>query len=88
MAARKNPSKGVKPDKLIRDAILVELMAAVGKGKGKHLRRVARALVEKAGDGDVAAIKEVADRIDGRVPQAVMGKIDNTIIVEVVKFGD
>jgi len=37
------------------------------------LRQVADALVAKAVSGDVQAIKEVADRLDGKVPQAVIG---------------
>ena len=43
---------------------------------GTKLRAVADALVEKAMAGDVPAIKEVADRIDGKVPQAVIGDGD------------
>jgi hypothetical protein len=35
------------------------------------LQQVARALVQKAGQGDVSAIKEVLDRIDGRTPPGV-----------------
>lgn len=40
---------------------------------GDKLRAVADALVTKAISGDVAAIKEVADRLDGKVPQAIVG---------------
>jgi hypothetical protein len=40
------------------------------------LRAVADALVTKAIAGDVVAIKEVADRLDGKVPQAVVGDND------------
>jgi len=32
------------------------------------LQQVARSLVQKAGRGDVSAIKEVLDRIDGKTP--------------------
>ena len=46
--------------------------AVEGSDKTK-LRAVADALVDKAMAGDVAAIKEVADRIDGKVPQALVG---------------
>ncbi len=46
--------------------------AIEGTDKTK-LRAVADALVDKAITGDVAAIKEVADRIDGKVPQALVG---------------
>ena len=37
------------------------------------LRQVADALVAEAIAGNVVAIKEVADRLDGKVPQAVVG---------------
>jgi len=46
--------------------------AIEGTDKTK-LRAVADALVDKAMSGDVQAIKEVADRIDGKVPQGVIG---------------
>lgn len=65
--------KGAKPDKLMRDALMLELHRddTLSDGeKVKRLRRVAYALVAKAMEGDVAAIKEIHDRIDGKVPQA------------------
>jgi len=37
------------------------------------LRSIAQALLFRAADGDIAAIREVADRIDGKVPQAICG---------------
>lgn len=52
--------------------------AIEGKDKTK-LRAVADALVDKAMSGDVAAIKEVADRLDGKVPQGVIGDEENPL---------
>jgi hypothetical protein len=50
---------------------------------GDKLRKVADALVDKAMTGDVPAIKEIADRLDGKVPQALEGDVlvsaDDTI---------
>lgn len=43
------------------------------EGGPTKLRLVADALVAKAISGDVQAIKEVADRLDGKVPQALIG---------------
>lgn len=40
---------------------------------GDKLRKVADALVDKAMTGDIPAIKEIADRLDGKVPQAIVG---------------
>lgn len=50
----------------------VAIKEAHGEG-GDKLRAVADALVTKALTGDVPAIKEIADRLDGKVPQAVIG---------------
>jgi hypothetical protein len=72
LAARKSPSKGGKPDKLMRHALMLELHREAKQADGKvtkRLRLVARKLVERAEQGDVPAIKEIFDRVDGRVPQ-------------------
>ena len=39
------------------------------KGDRKGLRRVARKLIQKAENGDLAAIKELADRVDRKAMQ-------------------
>lgn len=74
---------GSKPDKLMRDAIIVALHRQAEDANGKPTKKlalVAAKLVEKAIDGDVAAIKEVADRVDGKSVQQtdlnVSGQLD------------
>lgn len=57
--------------------------AVEGTDKTK-LRAVADALVDKAMSGDVQAIKEVADRIDGKVPQGVIGGDEGDSPINVV----
>lgn len=65
-----NPtSRGQQRDKPFRDALRMELAAA--GDDHKLLRAVAVALIGKATDGDVPAIKEIADRLDGKVPQGI-----------------
>lgn len=59
-------------EKSFAAALNIEIKEA-GLAGGTRLRDVAKALVDKAVSGDVAAIKEVADRIDGKVAQAVIG---------------
>ena len=84
MAARKTPSKGGKPDKLMRDTLMLELHqdSAVEASNGriqkiKRFRLVARALIRKAIDGDVQAAKEINDRIDGRLTNTQFGGPSN-----------
>jgi len=50
------------------------------------LHRVANALYEKAAEGDVSAIKELGDRLDGKSMQEnmVTGDGDNPLTVKVI----
>ena len=63
-----NPAGRVR-EKPFRDALLLAIKEATADNDRLKLRAVAEALVDKALEGDVAAIKEVADRLDGKVPQ-------------------
>ncbi|MFO0476587.1 MAG: hypothetical protein ACK52K_15715 [Alphaproteobacteria bacterium] len=66
-------SSGNKRDKLIRDALLIAVnRVQEGDPQGrKKLAIAAAAVVEKAVEGDLAAFREIADRIDGKAPQSV-----------------
>lgn len=66
-----NANSGGKAAKPFRDALRMEL-AAVGEDS-KALRLIARQLIATASEGKMDAIKELADRIDGKVPQGVIG---------------
>lgn len=72
MAGR--PVGAQNKDKPFRDALRMEL-AALDDEDPKTLRRLARRLLETASSGDqsLAAIKEVADRLDGKPAQAIIG---------------
>ncbi len=63
-----------KASRLMRKAILLELQCEHGQaddGATDKVRLIARKLVDKATEGDIQAIKEVLDRIDGKsVPGA------------------
>ena len=52
----------------------------------KRIHKVAEALFRKAEDGDISAIKELGDRIDGRAQQTISGDSDAPITV-IVKTG-
>ena len=73
MAPRKTLGGGPKPDKLMRDALALELHQEVKlkTGRRKKLRLVARTLVDNAIDGDTTAARECFDRMDGKVTQGV-----------------
>ncbi len=71
MAGR--PVGAQNKDKPFREALRMEL-AALGEDDPKTLRRLARKLLETAiKDDGLQAIKEVADRLDGKPAQAVVG---------------
>jgi hypothetical protein len=66
--------RGRKPDKLARDALILALMREAEDGEGiptKRLNLIAFKLVERAEAGDLSAIKEIFDRVDGRATQPV-----------------
>lgn len=66
-----NANSGRRQEKPFRDALRMEIAAAGADHKA--LRAVAVKLLELAQSGDMQAIKELADRTDGKVPQAVVG---------------
>ena len=90
MATRKTPSAGGKPDKLMRDAISLELHQSVDVPPElsrvlkvrtiRKIRLIAIALVNAAIKGDIAAIREVNNRMDGSVPTTIRGEGENGAI--------
>lgn len=52
----------------------------------RTLRKIAEALIDEAIKGNVPAIKEVADRLDGKPAQTILGDGDSPLIVQVVQF--
>jgi hypothetical protein len=62
----RNP-RGQQRDKLYREALRMEL-AAAGEDL-RELREIAKAHIAKCKEGDMQAIKELADRLDGKPTQ-------------------
>jgi hypothetical protein len=70
VAGRSGTNKG--KDKPFRDALRMQL-AAAGDNQ-KALRAIADALIASAMAGDMQAIKEIGDRLDGKPAQAIVGE--------------
>jgi len=68
MAARGRPT-GVWADKAFRDAL--RLAVSEKEGDLPKLRVLASKLVDAGISGDVMAIREIADRLDGKPQQSV-----------------
>lgn len=60
------PIGSVNREKPFNDALRLAL-----RGDPLRLRRIAEKLAEKAEEGDLAAIREIADRLDGKPAQVV-----------------
>lgn len=81
--AGKSGNPGGKPKvKPFADALRMEI-AAAGED-GKALRVVAAKLLEKAAEGDMQAIKELADRVDGKVAQAMIGGDEDDAPLQII----
>jgi len=67
-------SKGSKPDKIIKAALLLELNRMSKDEDGKKIKKVNRIvhkLVELGMDGKIDAIREIFDRTEGKATQMV-----------------
>ena len=81
---RGRPKSGKSFTDMLRLAV-AERRAAEGTTR---LRAIADALVAKAEAGDVHAIKEIADRLDGRTKAVVENQVDlktQPIIIQLTK---
>ena len=56
--------------------------------KREALDDLAEKLLKQCDKGDVSALKELADRMDGRAVQFVSAEVDTTVTVEIVRFAD
>jgi hypothetical protein len=67
MSYLSRPPRGQQRDKPYREALRMEL-AAAGEDM-KALREIAKVHIAKCKEGDMRAIKELGDRLDGRPAQ-------------------
>ena len=60
------------------DALRRALARREQSGEGRDLNAIAEVLLEKANEGDLAAIKELGDRLDGKPAQSIGGDPEGT----------
>lgn len=53
---------------------------AIAQGDADRLRRIAEKLLDLAAAGDIQAIKELGDRLDGKAVQAVIGDPEQPLV--------
>ena len=68
-----------KSDKVWRDAVMRAVARRESKKDPQALEKLADSLVAKGLDGDVSALKEIGDRLDGRPAQTVQGNPDQPV---------
>ena len=71
MAVRINLGGGKGQERMWRNAVHLAVKRYVDGSDVKALTRLADKLVEKGMSGDIAALREIGDRLDGRPTQAV-----------------
>ena len=54
----------------------------------QDLAEIAKSLVTQAKEGNLGAIKELGDRIDGKSIQGIEGQLEHSLIVEITKFSE
>lgn len=75
-----NPAKNKPYSEAIKRALLAQ--------DGKKLRAIADKIVAMAMGGDMQAIKELGDRVEGKAIQAIDATVSGNLTVEVVRFAD
>lgn len=71
----KNATKNRPWAEAINRALLAE--------DGKKLRLLADKIIDKALEGDVSALKEIGDRVDGKAAQAIVGPDGEALVVRI-----
>jgi hypothetical protein len=73
MEGNQNARNGHIWSDAIRRAAARAAKGPKGEGNYAMLNKLADTLVKKAGKGNVPALKEFGDRVEGKVPQAIEG---------------
>lgn len=61
---------------------------AIAQDDGKRLRSAAEKLLDLAAAGEQWAVKELADRMDGKAIQSIDAKVDADLTIQVLRYAD
>ena len=88
--AAPNQAVGPKSDKIWRDAVMRAVKRRETDKDPQALEKLADTLVTTALTGDVSALKEIGDRLDGKPAQAVQhqGEDGGALTVVIKRFTD
>ena len=82
-------ASGTGNDKIWRDALHRAVKRRIaGKGGGVALERLADSVVKEGLGGNVAAIREIGDRLDGKPQQETHATIDQNVSVESARVSE
>ncbi len=81
-----NPGGRPKRDKLWRDAI-IRAVKRRERDDPQALEKLADKLILQVEGGDIPAIKEFGDRLDGKVAQAIIGGDDEDEPIKMIVTG-
>lgn len=79
-----NPKGRPKRDKFLTQHLVAELNELQPGTKVAKARGLVRALIDRALGGDVPAIREVIDRVEGKAPQVISGDEDSPLAHHVI----
>src|ERR1019366_636379 len=75
MLAPRSAAGGHKQEKIWRDAVVRAVKRKMAGGSTTYLECIATKVVELALEGDMVAVKEIGDRLDGRVAQSIFDEM-------------
>lgn len=64
------------------------LRRAIVQGDGERLRRIAEKVLDLAEEGNMVAIKELGDRLDGKSQQAIVGADGGAVILQIASLDE
>lgn len=64
-----------------RRMITQKLIARLNDAEGRELDRIVGAIIAKASEGDVPALKEIFDRVEGKVTQPIGGDESAPLVI-------